>query len=424
MLATTTRLALVLCLSLALVATARAQQKATETLAPNEQKSFQPGYAVGDIAIGNPKVADFKVLPGRRELLLFGKADGQTTLTIWDQQRNKRTEMVIVVKAAADPQIERELKALLQDFPSVEVQTLGGQPILTGAVSSKDDLAAIEKIAAAAKVRSLVRFVPPAAPLTAPPSSIPAPPGSSPIPSAPPASGSSASASPAPAPARGGAAPATVLPSPATPSSAQPPVGPYVEYEIELLEASSRFRSGSYATGIEPSGRRLYLGKLVAPIGADGEVFIGGKAVTGKDKTKTAAGTEQGIRLTLRPQTPDSRGRFKTGVLVQTNLPIGTETYDPESWRRARWEFSATSGEPFGITGSDLMASPDLPAGGGSAIGSVTRGAAKAPRIPGVSVPGSEYVPVFGSLFGSSSYKQKQSQLLVIIRPRLVGGGA
>jgi len=164
-------------------------------------------------------------------------------------------------------------------------------------------------------------------------------------------------------------------------------------------------------------------------------VFIGGKAVVAgkdaKDKDKganstpkTPGGVEQGIRLTLRPQLPDSRGRFRTGVLVETNLPIGSDTYDPESWRRARWEFAAASGEPFGITGADLMATPDMPTGGGgSAIGSATRGASKVTRIPGVNMPGSEYVPVFGSLFGSSSYKTKQSQLLVIIRPRFVAAG-
>ena len=48
---------------------------------------------VGDIAISNPDVADF-VQPGRREVLLFGKA-WATTLTVWDQQKVKRHELLL-----------------------------------------------------------------------------------------------------------------------------------------------------------------------------------------------------------------------------------------------------------------------------------------------------------------------------------------
>ncbi|OFW22111.1 MAG: hypothetical protein A3G21_19170 [Acidobacteria bacterium RIFCSPLOWO2_12_FULL_66_21] len=389
-----------------------------ETLATGEQKSLTPGYAIGDIAIGNSRVADFKVMAGRRELLLFGRADGQTTLTIWDQRRVKRHEITITVHPPIDPQIERDLKALLQDFPSVEVRTLAGAPVLAGAVSSKDDLAAVEKIAAAAKVRSLVRFVPPS------------PVGGGGTTATPTMPQPSTAAPPKPGPPTAGPPNVRLAGDPAAPVPAPVPVtkldtGPQVEYEIELLEASSRFRSGSYATGVEPSGRRLYIGKMTTPIGADGEIFIGGKAVTGKDpKVKGGTQVEQGIRLTLRPQMPDKAGRFKTAILVQTNLPIGSDVYDPDTWRRARWEFNAVSGEPFGITGADLLAVAALPSGGGSAVGSVTQGASKASRIPGVSsLPGVSSVPVFGSLFGSSSYKQKQTQLLVIIRPRVVPPG-
>ena len=43
------------------------------TVFTNEHRSAVPGYPLGDVAIGNPKIADFKVMPGRREVLVFGK---------------------------------------------------------------------------------------------------------------------------------------------------------------------------------------------------------------------------------------------------------------------------------------------------------------------------------------------------------------
>jgi hypothetical protein len=404
---------------------AAAQTRATEILAPNEQRAFVPGYPVGNIAIGSPKIADFKVLTkDRRELLLFGRSEGQTTLTVWDQRGVKRHELTVIVRVRVNPDLERELKLLLRDFPSVRVETLNGLPVLAGAVTSKDDLTAIDKIAAAAKVRSLVRYQPPAS--VDPAAGGLAVPAQRPLPAATggqplgPTAGSDATHQAGLSPTGRAEPPSTPAAAPAFPA----PTASHVQYEIELLEASARFRSGSYGRGVEPSGRQLYRGVIDAPVGGDGEIFIGGKAVGGKDARKAGGSqVEQGIRLTLRPHAPDGRGRFVTAVLVETNLPIGFGSDDPNTWRRARWTFTTLAEEPFGITGDDLLASPGGSPGGGSGVGSAVKGAAKIARLPGVPRNrGTEMVPVFGSLFGSSSYKKKETQLLVIIRLRIVSG--
>ncbi|MBI1874752.1 MAG: pilus assembly protein N-terminal domain-containing protein, partial [Acidobacteria bacterium] len=339
------------------------------TLFVQDQQSLVPGYAAGNIAIADPKIADFKVMPGRKELLLFGKTVGQTKLVIWDQKNVKRHEIQITVATRPPAGLELELRDLLKEFPSVEVRQLAGSLVIAGAVSSKDDLAAIEKIAAAAKVKSLVRFVAPvqmATPLSTSPAPVPAPaaapsvtvpkPAPAPTASQPPTKPAPAPSTPAvkptPPPAPATPAPATTTTVPAAPPAE---AGPQIEYEIELLEASTSFRSGSYATGVEPSGRRLHKDVVRATAGADAQLFIGGE-VTSKDKTAKLAASAQamptGIRLTLRPAAPDRTGRIKTAVLVETNLPIGSDLYDPNTWRRARWEFTAGSGEPFAITGN------------------------------------------------------------------------
>ena len=359
----------------------------------NEQQTLAPGYLVGNIAIGDPKIADFKVMPGRRDLLVLGKGVGQTTLMIWDQANVKRHEFLLNVNTRETLNTEVELRALLKVFPSVTLTRLAGQIVVSGAVSSKDDLAAIEKIAAAAKVKSVARYV------------------------APESNGAADTNTPTPGRAAGF--------TPAPSAAAAPLPTKRVHYDIEVLEASVKFRSGSYATGIEPSGRSLFKGVIDTDLNQEGEIFLGGVAVEPKaaaknTKTAAAAGEQSGIRLKLRPTEPDKSGRFKSFILVETNLPIGSTNYDPSIWRRARWEFSAVSGEPFGITGGDLMATPDM-ANSRSALGTATNTASKATSVPGVSnAPGVQYVPVFGSLFGSKSYKAKTTQLLVLLRPRIV----
>jgi hypothetical protein len=387
------RMSIALLLPGLLLVAAGAQEPIKRDLAlfTNEQQTVTPGYPIGNVALGDPTIADFKVMPGRRDLLLLGKGVGQTTLMVWDQANVKRHEFLVAVNTRKALTAETELQTLLKDFPSVTLTRLAGSLVVSGVVTSEDDLTAVEKIAAAAEVKSVVRYA--AEATGTPTSNMPKPStGRSDVPGAP-------------------------LSVPATTRR--------VHYDIEALEASVKFSSGSYATGIEPSGRSLFKGVVDMDLNQEGEIFIGGVAADpkgGAKNTKTAdeAGEQSGLRLKLRPTAPDKSGRFKTFVLVETNLPIGSDKYDPAIWRRARWEFSAVSGEPFGITGGDLMATPDM-ANSGSALGTATSTASVATRVPGSSkVPGLQYVPIFGSLFGSRSYKGKTTQLLVVLRPRIV----
>ncbi len=408
----------VLFVSIGLVAVAGAQSPVAlkQTLSPGEQKTLVPGYAVGDIAIGDPKIADFRVLGAdRKTLILLGKGIGVTSLTIWDQQRRSRHEISISVVRVESEALEAQLVELLRDFPSIEIRRLAAALVLAGSVSSKEDLTAVEKIASAAKVSSVVRYVPPTPiPVPAPP---PVAPGTAPSvtvigePKKVPPTAASVTRTPATP------APAAALPPPAA-------VAGVVVYEIELLEASMRFRTGSYATGIEPSGRRIYAGVVHAPQGQTSQVFIGGPALVGAPGTaKKGAPAEKGrtvetgIRLYLTPEPPDGTGKFRSRVMVETNLPFGSELYDPEAWRRARLEFSGKSGEPFAITGTDLLATPDISTTDRSRLGTATSSAGRIDSIPGVNVPGLSSVPIFGSLFGSRQYKSRTTQLLVILRP-------
>ena len=356
------------------------------TIYVNEVTTWSPGYAMGDIVLGAPATAGYEPVSGRRQLMLRGKKVGRTTLNIWDQRKTLRHEIMLIVTTREAETVEADLKQLLAPYPNVLISKLGGEMLLTGTVAAQDDLTAVNNIARVARVQSAVRVAAglrPTGPIAGPGG--PVGPGSAP-------GGSSAG-----------------------PVAEAAPTA--VRYELELFEASSQFKTGEYGRGVEPSGRSLYKGTVTADIGGEGELFIGGPAVDPKKKNDKGL-EDTGIRLTVRPRV-GTRGGLVTAVEVETNVPLEYALYDPEVWRRSRYSFTTSEGIPFAVSGNDLLAAPAI-AGGRGAMGTVTKGSRVAGSVPGASgKPGLNYVPVFGSLFGSNNYKTKKTQILVVFRPAL-----
>lgn len=385
--------------ALLLCATAGLAQPVREemTIYVNEVTTWTPGYAMGDIVLGAPLTAGYEPVGGRKQLMLRGKKPGRTTLNIWDQKKVLRHEITLIVTTREAQTVEADLRNLLAPYPGVSISRLGGEMLLVGTVATPEELTAVTNLARVARVQSTVTVK--AAPR-------PAMPGAGVV-TPPPTTGPAGPSTPA-----GG----TVSALPPLPSPVVEPVGPNaVEYELELFEASVQFRTGEYGRGVEPSGRSLYKGKVTAPINGENEIFIGGPAVDPKHRNdKTLKDT--GIRLTVRPR-QGSRG-LSTAVEVETNVPLEYNLYDPEVWRRSRYSFTTAEGVPFAVSGNDLLAAPAI-AGGMSTVGKATRGASAAGSVPGASNVGLQYVPVFGSLFGSSNYKTKKTQILVVFRPTL-----
>jgi hypothetical protein len=365
-----------------------AQEPVTEekTIFAAAQESYSPGFAVGDIAVAEPEIADFKVLAGRRELLLYGKTPGTTTLILWDQRRVKRAVITLNVVTRESVQAEKDLNELVADFPNVKVRRLKGQLVLTGTVDSAPDLEALQKIADTAEAANLVRLS-----------------GS--------ASSPTGSAAPAPAEPSAGSAP---------PASAQTTT---IEYDVDVLEAALAYSSGSYATGVEPSGRSLFRTKVSIAPGGRADVYVPGAAIASSDAGKDAKSkkgkngqpaTPVGIKLTLQPLPFAEDGSFTTVILVETNVPVEGAS-DPAITRRARWEMPLAAAEPFGLAGAELLAVPTIEQGG-SAMGRVLSTASIVGGLPGVSsAPGVGYV-------GAVPYysKERKTQLLALFHPRVV----
>lgn len=348
-----------------------------------DQFVLEPGFAVGDIAVGDPAVADFRMRPGRRAVLLLGVGEGRTKLILWDQSGKGRTEVELIVETREQAQAEAKLRVLLRDFPSVRMERVGSGLVVSGSVSSEDDLALIERMAASTGAESFVRYVPPEVPA-----------------------------------GRGTGTPTVSGGTGAAPISATAADGVEIEYDVQVMEASITFGSSSFETGIEPSGRVLHAVKVRAKLGAEVQTFIPGKSLDSKDiKIPPKELPTSGIRLTLTPAALEE-GQLSTKIFVETNMPVKSSAYVPGGWRRARWQSDNEVTAPFSLAGADLLVVPELSSGGGllskvSSVGSTISG------LPGVSsLPGSQYS-------GSVPYynKDRKTHLLVLMRARVVSKG-
>lgn len=387
-----------------------------------DQSVFEPGFAVGDISVGDPAVADFRVRPGRRSVLLVGVGEGRTKLIVWDQRNQSRSEVDLVVETREKAEAESKLRALLRDFPSVKVERMAGDLVVTGAISSEDDLALIERMAASTGAESFVRYVPPVPPAGR--AATPAPAGSS-APARPTAPVRPSAPMPEAAPPPARPAPAAPMPAPATPAAPAPeapapdePAALEIEYEVQVMEASIAFGSSSYETGVEPSGRVLYSARIRTPLGGDAQTFVPGKSVASSDiKIPSKELPTSGIRVTLTPTALEDR-LLSTRILVETNLPIKSSAYVPGGWRRARWQSDNDVAAPFSVAGADLLVVPELSSGGGT-LSSIAGAAGTLSGLPGLSsVPGAGYagyVPYYN--------KSRKTHLLLLVRSRAIAPG-
>lgn len=90
------------------------------------------------VAIGDPTIADVKIISDGREMLITGVSSGLTTLTIWDTSGNKSTIQIRVL--IRDPKsIARELNMLLGDIEGVEIEVVGEKIVLDGEVFREKD---------------------------------------------------------------------------------------------------------------------------------------------------------------------------------------------------------------------------------------------------------------------------------------------
>lgn len=419
---------------LALAGPHQVRAQATEQAAPDRTVQLLTGteqrlatdYAVGNTAIGNQGVCVIEILPGRRELLLIARGVGQTTLTLWDQRGRKQEEVLIDVSPRELNKLQSDLGALLAPYPGVRAEPLGDRIVLSGTVASQDALAAVQNIAEAAGVASVVtlggslRFNEGNRPGGAAPAGSPGMGAPGPQPVAPQSLLPADAALPV-ALTSGGAEARPGTPEPAAPVSmlsgsaladddgpppaaAQSPPPPNVFYvpangRSDSLGFGSGLSSGGASTSGSPGssavpppgatgsggGRveyriELYQQSALAPppevMGPQGTRIFGTTVTAFQGRAarellvadpggRTSDGGTRGMSGLSIEVTPTIAGStISTTMTVDTNLPIGLrDRPGPHPWRRAQLQFDVQAGTTRYVTEQELAS---LMSGAGS----------------------------------------------------------
>lgn len=129
-------------MSAAFCTSSAARERLNLTL--GEQKTINTP-SISRIAVGNPGVADVKVLEQTNQVLVTAMGVGETNLIVWDGSDRERTILIRV--SARDPwEVTGELKRLLTGVEGIDIKPIGMRVIIDGMVLREEDMKKILKI--------------------------------------------------------------------------------------------------------------------------------------------------------------------------------------------------------------------------------------------------------------------------------------
>ncbi len=129
-------------ISVAFCTSSWARERLNLTL--GEQKTINTP-SISRIAVGNPGVADVKVLEKSNQVLVTAMGVGETNLIVWDGSDRERTILIRV--SARDPwEVTGELKRLLTGVEGIDIKPIGMRVIIDGMVLREEDMQKILKI--------------------------------------------------------------------------------------------------------------------------------------------------------------------------------------------------------------------------------------------------------------------------------------
>lgn len=132
-----------------------AQQDQSIKVGIGQNKVLQVSGSISRIAVGDPEVAEVKMLGGN-EVLILGVAEGKTTLLIW-RGSGERLTYTISVRKQPPEEIAAEMKALLGEIEGVTIRIIGDRVYLDGETLTTDDADRIKAVIALyPSVRSFV----------------------------------------------------------------------------------------------------------------------------------------------------------------------------------------------------------------------------------------------------------------------------
>ncbi len=133
---------------LGLGASAQSAAISPQTIAKGESSVVQTDYEIGDVAIADPKVADFVIQDERKSLYLNGKNEGFTLLTLWDKKGDLKEVVPVTVHSANLNAVLSEAKQSFASIRSVEFLVQDDFIRMIGEAPSPSDYKRLQAFAA------------------------------------------------------------------------------------------------------------------------------------------------------------------------------------------------------------------------------------------------------------------------------------
>ena len=105
-----------------------------------------PIDGIARVAVGDSKVVN-AMTDDDKEVIVFARAQGQTTLEVWDV-RGERKSFVIMVRSATERQLQEDIRRMLSRIPHVKAAIVGEKVIVEGDRLTDADRERVSKLLA------------------------------------------------------------------------------------------------------------------------------------------------------------------------------------------------------------------------------------------------------------------------------------
>lgn len=109
-----------------------------------DTQTINTDYKIGDVAVGNESIVQFIVRDNRTEIYINPIKQGDTKLTIWDTNSEKRDEIVINVVSINIDKTLLDVENFISDIPGVSAMVEGQTIKIVGEVHSPTHLRSIQ----------------------------------------------------------------------------------------------------------------------------------------------------------------------------------------------------------------------------------------------------------------------------------------
>ncbi len=114
-------------------------------LTVGQQRVLDVAFPLEQVAIGDPQVADVKIVSKGKQLLITAIAQGVTDVLTWDL-KGKQISTLIQVVTKDIRIVKSEVKGILRDIEGIEIRSVGDRVVIDGEIFTRSDFDRIKKV--------------------------------------------------------------------------------------------------------------------------------------------------------------------------------------------------------------------------------------------------------------------------------------